>query len=662
MKNVANVNQLRRVTLLLMIAVVLPSVCLLWFMTEAVKNERLAVRQKLIDVYQEKSNPLIEHLQQKRIEFEQTLPSIDQADPFSFFKNFCLNKEYAEGLVIYDDNDKIIFPVLFKEPYHIDTTKFEKGWTTEFIDADYTKAAKQYEQAIIYSSIPYEVFYGQLAMIRCYEKAENIKEAIKLCRELAYPGKHIADGYAWPDIMRARLRLVQLYQKHDPANFEKEAAQLLSFMINNLQEKTLNSEIRVFIISKLIELIDEAGSRQKHSERITIAEKMLQTELMSLHAAENLLPQTVLSGLREKTLTTIDNSPKTYAALFKTDNRKLVLISSKTAIVNVMKYIAEKLSDSTAVVSVFDEQGILAFGEDRDINEAFLTIRPNVYLGQWKLCFFFRNSNAFDQAAGKQTAIYTWTALLVVLLILASGGFATQTISKQIKLNRLKNDFIATVTHELKTPLASMRVLVDTLLDGNYNDQQQAKEYLELISKENLRLSRLIDNFLTFSRMERNKQAFDIVKTTPAEIANTAADAVHTKFDHDNCKFTVTVDPDLPSILADKDAMVTVLVNLLDNAYKYSNDDKQISLKVSAEDGFVCFTVTDNGIGMTPRQTKKAFDRFYQADSSLSRQTEGTGLGLAIVKFIVDAHKARITVESKQNEGSTFTIKLTAVD
>jgi signal transduction histidine kinase len=264
----------------------------------------------------------------------------------------------------------------------------------------------------------------------------------------------------------------------------------------------------------------------------------------------------------------------------------------------------------------------------------------------------------FDQAANKQAAIYTWTGVLVVLLIFGSGAIAAQVVGRQMKLNRLKNDFIATVTHELKTPLSSMRVLVDTLLEGNYNDQQQATEYLHLISKENVRLSRLIDHFLTFSRMERNKQTFDMAKTDPAEIAKSAAEAVQTKFNHENCKFTVTINEGLTPVLADKDAMVTVLVNLLDNAYKYSYDEKQIQLRVFGEEDFICFEVKDNGTGMTRRQIKKIFDRFYQTDSSLSRQAEGAGLGLSIVKFIVDAHHGSITVDSRPGKGSTFTVIL----
>jgi two-component system phosphate regulon sensor histidine kinase PhoR len=116
----------------------------------------------------------------------------------------------------------------------------------------------------------------------------------------------------------------------------------------------------------------------------------------------------------------------------------------------------------------------------------------------------------------------------------------------------------------------------------------------------------------------------------------------------------------LPDVFADRDAMVTVLVNLLDNAYKYSYDDKNIELKVLSENNLICFSVKDNGIGMTRKQTRKIFDRFYQTDTSLSRRAEGTGLGLSIVKFIVDAHKGTISVDSELGKGTTFTIRLTA--
>jgi two-component system, OmpR family, phosphate regulon sensor histidine kinase PhoR len=158
--------------------------------------------------------------------------------------------------------------------------------------------------------------------------------------------------------------------------------------------------------------------------------------------------------------------------------------------------------------------------------------------------------------------------------------------------------------------------------------------------------------------MERNKQVFDFASASPVEIANNAAEAVQAKFEKANVLFSLNVLKPLPMIEADKDAMVTVLVNLLDNACKYSYDNKQIELNVFTENNSVCFAVKDNGIGMTRKQTKKIFDRFYQADTSLSRRAEGAGLGLSIVKFIVDAHKGKIEVDSKLGQGSKFTVRL----
>jgi signal transduction histidine kinase len=106
--------------------------------------------------------------------------------------------------------------------------------------------------------------------------------------------------------------------------------------------------------------------------------------------------------------------------------------------------------------------------------------------------------------------------------------------------------------------------------------------------------------------------------------------------------------------------MVTVLVNLLDNACKYTTDDKRIALKVFPDNGAVCFAVSDNGIGLARRHLRKIFDSFYQVDSSLARKAEGCGLGLSIVKFIVDAHKGTIAVESQPGQGSIFTVRIPA--
>jgi signal transduction histidine kinase len=313
---------------------------------------------------------------------------------------------------------------------------------------------------------------------------------------------------------------------------------------------------------------------------------------------------------------------------------------------------------SDSAYRIIDASGDYVAGVTQPQDKSFATAALPACLPGWSVELYFAGGGIFEKAAKRQIAVYIWTGALVILLILAAGGFAVQVVSRQIRLNKMKNDFIATVSHELKTPLSSMRVLVDTLLEGNVKDEAQTEEYLRMTAKENERLSRMIDNFLTFSRMERNKKAFTIAPTNPAAIARDAAEAVNAKFVAHNCQLVVDVADNLPCVTADHDAMVIVLVNLLDNTCKYTGDAKQITLKVFAENGSVCFAVSDNGIGLARRHIRRIFDSFYQVDNSLARKAEGCGLGLSIVKFIVDAHKGKVTVESKQGKGSTFTVKL----
>jgi two-component system, OmpR family, phosphate regulon sensor histidine kinase PhoR len=124
---------------------------------------------------------------------------------------------------------------------------------------------------------------------------------------------------------------------------------------------------------------------------------------------------------------------------------------------------------------------------------------------------------------------------------------------------------------------------------------------------------------------------------------------------------TVEVTPDLPAIHADESALVTALVNLLDNAYKYTPEEKRIALRAFAANGGVCFEVRDNGIGIAPREMKKIFLKFYQADRRLARSGGGCGLGLSIVRFLVEAHGGSVRVASEPGKGSTFTVALGAV-
>ena len=291
----------------------------------------------------------------------------------------------------------------------------------------------------------------------------------------------------------------------------------------------------------------------------------------------------------------------------------------------------------------------------------FLSMTASRHMPGWTFDVFLTGQDPFAGASGRRRIMYLWTGLVGVLIITSMAAAVTIYVGRQIRLTRLKNDLIATVSHELKTPLSSMRVLVDTLLEGRCRDEGQAKEYFKLLAAENRRLTALIDNFLNFSRMERNKKAFEFNRLRMEDIVKPALEAIGDRFNSPNCRLELGMEENLPAFNGDRDALVTVVLNLLDNAYKYTGQDKCVLLRTFALNGNVYLVVTDNGIGMTRRQIARVFERFYQTDQSLSRRTGGCGLGLSIVKFIVDAHGGQIKVASQPGKGSTFTVILPAI-
>jgi signal transduction histidine kinase len=272
-----------------------------------------------------------------------------------------------------------------------------------------------------------------------------------------------------------------------------------------------------------------------------------------------------------------------------------------------------------------------------------------------------RDSREFDTLVAQQKVLHVCIAGIVVVSTSILALVISRAFRRQLRLAGLKNDLVSTVSHELKTPLASMRLLVDTLLDTEHLNGEQTREYLQLIAKENERLSRLIENFLTFSRLERGKHAFVFAAVSVQQLVARSIEAAGERFQRLDCALTSDIAPDLPLVRGDADALVRVLLNLLDNAYKYSRGDRQICVRARADGDRVRLSVSDHGVGMSRAAARRVLQKFFQVDQSLVREGHGCGLGLSIVEYIVRAHGGTITVESRADEGSTFTVTLPTV-
>jgi signal transduction histidine kinase len=264
------------------------------------------------------------------------------------------------------------------------------------------------------------------------------------------------------------------------------------------------------------------------------------------------------------------------------------------------------------------------------------------------------NSSA-DAEAERRIALYGWATALTIAAVIVSAVLVGGVIGRQQRVGRQQNDWLASVSHELKTPLASIRLLTETLQDEEAVDR---REYLRMIGQETTRLSRLIDGLLAFSRFERRGASIVRQRASPGKIAERGAQLLAERLNAPGCEFTLEVEKDLPEIEVDRDALIAVIVNLLDNALKFTPDRKRIQLAVSQSGSDISFAVSDNGIGVSRRDARRVFRRFFQVDRRLSREHQGCGLGLALARQIVRAHGGEATVESEIGKGSTFRVTL----
>jgi signal transduction histidine kinase len=287
-------------------------------------------------------------------------------------------------------------------------------------------------------------------------------------------------------------------------------------------------------------------------------------------------------------------------------------------------------------------------------------IAAGSWLPGWQLTYV-PLSNGAPAGVTRQRTFYGAVALAGVALIVLIGAAVGAGLRNHLRLARLKTDLVAAASHELRTPLASTAVLVEGLLADTSPDPVKTREYLQLIAAENTRLSRLVENFLTFARVDRGGLRLVFSPVDPGAVVRAAIDSVGPRVP-DPGALRVEVPADLPRLVADPDALRGALANLIDNALKYTAGEKRIVVRAQADGAdHIRFEVVDNGIGIAPREQRRIFRRFHRVDDRLSRHTAGVGLGLSIVEAIAHAHGGSVSVESTPGTGSTFALRMPCV-
>ena len=285
----------------------------------------------------------------------------------------------------------------------------------------------------------------------------------------------------------------------------------------------------------------------------------------------------------------------------------------------------------------------------------------------------FRLTSRARMLASERRREYLFGALtLGALLAALTGCFAAwRSFRRQLQLNEMKSNFVSSVSHELRAPIASVRLMAENLERGKISEPQRQNEYFRFIVQECRRLSSLIENVLDFSRIEQNRKQYDFEPTDLIALTRQTVKLMEPYAAEKNVKLAVADLPAAAELNADGRALQQALVNLIDNAIKHSPANETVTVSIelktvsrspalNSQQKTLNLSVSDHGPGIPPAEHAKIFERFYRRGSELRRETQGVGIGLSIVKHIVEAHGGTVIVRSEPGQGSRFTIELPA--
>jgi signal transduction histidine kinase len=266
--------------------------------------------------------------------------------------------------------------------------------------------------------------------------------------------------------------------------------------------------------------------------------------------------------------------------------------------------------------------------------------------------------SAYDGEWHAQQWFYLVTLVLVVSLTLFGAYLLWRDVRREIRLAEMRSHFVSAVSHELKTPLAAIRMFAETLRMGRPAEPEAKNEYLDTIVNESERLTRLLNNVLDFSKIEQGKKSYRLEPHCLGEIVQSATRAMGYPAEQQQFHLHLHLQDGIPPVSVDRDAIEQAILNLLANAMKYSGESRDIDLRLKCADGQAVIEVEDRGVGIEADQRKLVFQQFYRVPTARNQRIPGTGLGLTLVRHIAEGHGGVVTVESVVGQGSTFAIHL----
>ncbi|MGH9383725.1 MAG: ATP-binding protein [Vicinamibacterales bacterium] len=508
---------------------------------------------------------------------------------------------------------------------------FNEGRRLEFAEKRYDRAADLYRHAAATARHDAQRASARLGLARCLLRVGQQRAAIAAYRELLKLPSAVTDDHGLSYWSSAALPLVELGGRIG----------VLERVNLDLESPAVWPAVQMYRFRAILEALQGSGDQAAEQSAGPALER-LQSRLVDMERAQNLqkdFPKLPLSATdwqfyKGAELWVVGRSPEGAEA------KPLVLAVRWESIRQAVEF--DRLSRQAG-----PRFQIADAGEGESLSE---------YLPDLRITF---PAGVADATAGfnPQRSLWELSFTLVALLTFLGGYLLWRDMRREAHIAELRTQFVSSVSHELKTPLTSIRMFAELLQMRESNDPQQAR-FLDTIVSESERLTRLLNNVLDFSRIERGQKAYRLEPAPLADVVQAAVRTIQYPLTQQGFVLDLNVCDPIPPVAVDRDALQQAILNLLTNAMKYSGEHREIGLRLCTENGTALIQVSDRGIGIPEREHSRIFEKFYRVPIPENREISGTGLGLSLVAHVAEAHGGTVQVTSHPGEGSTFSIRL----
>ncbi|MFC2166650.1 ATP-binding protein [Acidobacteriota bacterium] len=555
----------------------------------------------------------------------------------------------------------------------LNSTFVSTGERYMFFENNYPQALSSYKRALDETSSIHVKTYIRMLIARCYFKMKNYSMAAENFQRLADANGDVRSTDGTPLKI---IGLSQLAESFSQLGQKEDYYRTLLLLYRELISAPFGFESYDFYLQKVKEELSKLSQEPDWDNEY-------QMQLDELNEEETNQQQTIhlLESARRTVMEKFDtNSAFSREVIPDGDGNSHQMTGVPLPSLNSLtsnNHLVYEIDEDFVLTSVLPEigskeniGGSIRIGiTSEDESFSYPKEAPSVLLGLaseeltqffpwWRLVIFDKKGKTVEQIVRREKQLYGGALLGIFVLILGGAGLTLRAAVHEAEAARIKSEFVSNVSHELKTPLALIRLFGETLEMEDIDDKKKRKKFSHIITRETKRLSHLVENVLDFSRIDAGRKEYNFAEADIVQVVSHTLEAYRYYLKDLDFEFVTSI-PNEPILMSiDKDAVSQALLNLVSNAEKFSGERKYIGVKMVLKDSEVWITVEDKGPGIPDSSIRQIFDKFNRGVGELAREVQGSGLGLTITKHIVESHGGQIEVESHMGKGSRFILKL----